>query len=234
MNVDHDRALLNAEEASKALRNLPDSSIEPEFFESIVIQPQPEQGDSLPLFGLLFFAILLSLLVWVGLSLLNQSRLPLLILGQPTKQPSTRIRDIEPIKVSSNRSLNYAVSDAWLTVTQQRISFDKTLQAELIDRASPAMAIQIKKIDSKSRSFDDALVKQLRTGEIEFFLSEQIQNLPNGLAQEAVASDGLVVVVAFADSPESIPQKLQGKVSLDQLRRIYTGEDPDYQVVLCS
>ena len=230
LNLDHDRSLLNAEEASKALRNLPDRLFEPEIFESAVIQKQSEQVDSIALLGVLFFTLLLGSLVWLGWRFWNNFPPPSPFSSAPPKQPS-RIKDVEPMQVGSDRSFKYAVSDEWLVAMQRRISFDRTLQAELVDRASPQLSAQLKKFDFiKGRLSDDALVTKLRTGNIKFFLSEQRENLPDGLTQEVVASDGLVVVVAFADSQESVPKKLQGKISFAQLQKIYTGEDFDYQV----
>jgi len=232
LNLDHDR-FINAEEASKALRNLPDRSVEPDIFESAVIQKQSEPINSTALLGVLFFTLILGLLVWLGWRFFSHSHLPPSFLFPAKKQSISKIKDVEPLKDVGDRSFKYAVSDAWLAVIQRRISFDKTLQAELGDRASLPLAAQLKKFDTlplRNRLSDDALVEKLKAGDIEFFLSEQKENLPNELAQEVVASDGLVVVVAFADSQESVPQKLQGKISLDRLREIYTGGASDYQV----
>ena len=232
LNLDHDR-FINAEEASKALRTLPDRAIESDIFESAVIQPSSEKIDLVALMGVLFFGLALTSLAWIGWRSWNHSSpLTLSTFSSPSKQFS-KIADVKPMAVAGDRAFKYTVSDAWLAVIQRRISLDKTLQAELGDRASLPLAAQLKKLDTlplRNRFSDDALVEKLKSGAIEFFLSEQKENLPNELAQEVVASDGLVVVVAFADSQESVPQKLQGKISLDLLRKIYAGEASDYQV----
>ena len=135
LNLDHDR-FINAEEASKALRTLLDRAIEPDIFESAVIQKQSEPINFTTLLGVLFFTLIFGLLVWLGWRSFSHSHLPSGFPFSAKKQSISKIKDVEPLKNVGDRSFNYAVSDAWLAVIQRRISFDKTLQAELIDRAS--------------------------------------------------------------------------------------------------
>lgn len=64
----------------------------------------------------------------------------------------------------------------------------------------------------------------IQKGEINFALGAWNNDLPEDLEQEVVAFHGIAVYVAFSDDyrQESIPSAFNGKISIKQLRRLYT------------
>lgn len=78
---------------------------------------------------------------------------------------------------------------------------------------------------------DQSLYQAMINGEIDFALmqldsSTAAQNIPQGFAADIVAYDGIVAVVPYSDATRkhNIAQRLQGEISLQTLREIYTGQ----------
>ncbi|MFB2977688.1 hypothetical protein [Microseira sp. BLCC-F43] len=97
------------------------------------------------------------------------------------------------------------------------VSYGKTLDQELKDR-EPRLA---------NYTFNPStlnVIEEVRSGRANFALTSYSENLPGDLQQEEVAYDGLVVFVAFSDNKrqQSIPSALDGKITLNQLRELYT------------
>jgi len=75
----------------------------------------------------------------------------------------------------------------------------------------------------------ESAIAQVKSGQINFALISQLNQQPLDLGSDLiavpVAYDGLGVFVAFSDATEQsgIPSQLKGKVSLSQLRQLYTG-----------
>ena len=67
-------------------------------------------------------------------------------------------------------------------------------------------------------------IEAVRNGEVDFALTGWNDELPEELEQKVVAYNGLVVFVAYSDwqRPNNIPRALKGKISLEQLRKLYT------------
>ncbi|KYC42246.1 hypothetical protein WA1_19900 [Scytonema hofmannii PCC 7110] len=79
-------------------------------------------------------------------------------------------------------------------------------------------------------SLNEAL-NQVENKKINFFITQHASNfgLPlqdKQLTSETIAYDGIVIFVPFSDAQRvgSIPQGLNGKISLEQLRRLYSGQ----------
>ncbi|GET42722.1 hypothetical protein [Microseira wollei] len=97
------------------------------------------------------------------------------------------------------------------------VSYGKTLDQELKER-DPRLA---------NYTFNPStlnVIEEVRSGRANFALTSYSDNLPDDLQQEEVAYDGLVVFVAFSDNKrqQSIPSALDGKITLNQLRELYT------------
>lgn len=75
----------------------------------------------------------------------------------------------------------------------------------------------------------ESAIAQIKSGQTNFALISQFNQQPLDLGTDLiaipVAYDGLGVFVAFSDATEqsSVPSQLKGKVSLSQLRQLYTG-----------
>jgi serine/threonine protein kinase len=79
-------------------------------------------------------------------------------------------------------------------------------------------------------SLNEAL-NQIEKKKVDFFITQHAGNfgLPlqdKQLTSETIAYEGIVIFVPFSDSQRegSIPQGLNGKISLEQLRRLYSGQ----------
>ncbi len=120
-------------------------------------------------------------------------------------------------------AINYAIEAdgiwSYILNTISLVSFNKTLAEELKTR-DPRLqnyTLNISKGD---------LIEAIRSRRADFALTTAIADLPDDMEQVEVAYDGLVVFVAFSDNKrhQSIPNALNGKITLDQLREIYTTE----------
>ena len=100
---------------------------------------------------------------------------------------------------------------------QSAVSYGKTLEQELKSRDS--------RLNGYTLKLTDDVIREVQSGRAEFGLTEWRDRLPSNLVQQEVAFDGLAVVVAFSDVKRSqnIPETLNGKISFDQLRQLYTG-----------
>jgi ABC-type phosphate transport system substrate-binding protein len=73
---------------------------------------------------------------------------------------------------------------------------------------------------------NENILEEIRSKRADFALTTFIKDLPDDMEQVEVAYDGLVVFVAFSDNKryQSVPNALNGKITLDELREIYTTE----------
>ncbi len=97
------------------------------------------------------------------------------------------------------------------------VSYGKTLDQELKAR-DPRLA------NYTFNTSTENVIEEVSSGRANFALTSYIDKLPDNLQQEEVAYDGLVVFVAFSDNKreQSIPSALDGKITLNQLRELYT------------
>lgn len=64
-----------------------------------------------------------------------------------------------------------------------------------------------------------------------FAITSLEDKIGNELDKKPVAYDGLLVFVAFSQNSFNLPQALEGKITLEQLRKIYTGEITNWQQI---
>ncbi len=57
-----------------------------------------------------------------------------------------------------------------------------------------------------------------------FAITSAIEDITDKLDKKQIAYDGLLVYVAFSKQKNNLPKALQGRISLEQLRKIYTGK----------
>ncbi len=81
-------------------------------------------------------------------------------------------------------------------------------------------------LDYRPQPSASAAIAQVQNQQAEFALSSLIDDLPADLWFSRVAHDGIVVYVAFsyATRDRNLPNQLNGTITLDQLRQLYTGE----------
>ena len=98
------------------------------------------------------------------------------------------------------------------------VSYGKTLEAEFKTRDA--------RLSNYTLNSTEIAIEKVRAGSADFALTTYIDNLPDDLQQDEVAYDGIVVFVAFSDNKrqQSIPSALNGKITLEQLRELYTNQ----------
>ncbi|HBL59255.1 MAG TPA: phosphate ABC transporter substrate-binding protein [Cyanobacteria bacterium UBA8803] len=108
----------------------------------------------------------------------------------------------------------------WDYVLQQPnlIAKDTTLAAE-INKRQPKLQLNYQ----PDRSWVEALA-QVRSKQSEFAIASLVNNLSYDLGHQEFAHDGLVVFVPFsyARRDKSLPSALNGQITIDQLRQLYT------------
>ncbi|MEQ8962480.1 MAG: substrate-binding domain-containing protein, partial [Coleofasciculus sp. C2-GNP5-27] len=169
---------------------------------------------------LLLLLLLLGLLIW-------------LLLGR--NQPQTAM-DTEPFPCCIEQvsgiptgTFTYTAEayGAWDYILEQPnlIAKDTTLAAELYQR-QPKLELNYQPVPTWTEA-----IAQVREEEAEFVIATPINRLGFSLDAEEVAHDGLVFFVAFsyAQRENSLPAALNGQISFEQLRLLYTGEITNWQ-----
>ncbi|MBD1909754.1 MULTISPECIES: hypothetical protein [unclassified Leptolyngbya] len=109
--------------------------------------------------------------------------------------------------------------------SQHSIALSRTLEQTLQERDA-----RLKQYTLQTTQED--VISVLRSKSAAFALTEWRTDLPEGFEQQEVAYDGLVAVVAFSDGNPSngnatllkgIPEQLEGRITVEQLRQLYTG-----------
>ncbi|MEG4395810.1 substrate-binding domain-containing protein [Microcoleus sp. BROC3] len=108
---------------------------------------------------------------------------------------------------------------SYILKTVSLVSYNKTFVEELSIR-DPRLKTYTLEISHEN------IIEEIRSKRADFALTTFIKDLPDDMEQVEVAYDGLVVFVAFSDHKryQSVPNALNGKITLDQLREIYTTE----------
>ncbi|RCJ17831.1 hypothetical protein A6770_33590 [Nostoc minutum NIES-26] len=113
----------------------------------------------------------------------------------------------------------------YLLTTSGLVSTGKKFDQELLARG---MKLQLKYVPEKSL---DQVIKKVIDKKADFFITNIIDNFEKQLKKknfiyQPIAYEGIVVFVAFSDSQRkgSLPEALQGKISFEQLRKLYSGQ----------
>lgn len=182
---------------------------------------QPQRSS--PVFGFLLALGLLTGLIglaWVALQVIYR-RDPILVITQPSETT------LAGVQVPSGKAQYLVKKDSiWGYVLKgsQLASYTQTLEQELRDRKPVLQSYVLKPSDQEVTTLS-------QLGSADFALTSAIAPFSNnsGLTEQVVAYDGLGVFVAFSDAlrDHSIPTALKGKITLEQLRQIYTGKLTD-------
>lgn len=107
------------------------------------------------------------------------------------------------------------------------IALGQTLEGELETR-QPQLQLSYQ----PQPSVEEALAA-VRSAEADFALTSAIDNLDAALNYEQIAYDGLVIFVPFsyASRANSLPQQLQGRMTFEQLRQLYTGQITNWREI---
>lgn len=118
----------------------------------------------------------------------------------------------------------------WSFVLRTKPESQSTLQ-ELLTKPKPDVDAQFiyqpeSSTDVKTTSVP---IDTVRKGKVNFALTSLVSSLTDDLDSEKVAYDGLLVFVPFSKKDQNLPKALQGQISLDQLRQLYTGKITNWQ-----
>lgn len=149
---------------------------------------------------------------------------------------------IQKVPAVPDGSFTYTAEQqgTWNYVLRQKnlIRPDQTLEQELRDR-KPKFALNFQpiRVPALGDEGDDAVLKAVQAGEIQppkaalpievdFGITSRLHNLSSDLEATTIAYDGLTVFVSFsyAKRKQGLPNALQGIITFDQLRRLYTGQ----------
>lgn len=97
---------------------------------------------------------------------------------------------------------------------------DKSFQEEIIEK-QPELNLEYFPENSPTE-----MLKKVKNREVSFTITSLIKDLEDVYDYQTFAYDGLVIIIPFsyAQRDDSLPRALNGKISLDQVRQIYTGE----------
>ncbi len=121
-----------------------------------------------------------------------------------------------------NGTWNYAL------LQNNLIAKGSTLEAELQKR-QPKLQLNYQPINvdnNVNKDSGQSLIAKLRSNQADFAISSASDNLRGDFVTQSIAYDGITVFVAFsyAKRNNSLPTALQGKITFEQLRQLYTGE----------
>lgn len=109
----------------------------------------------------------------------------------------------------------------WSYVQKQRnLTFQNQTLEETLEQSQPKLKLNFQPDDSLFKA-----IAEVQSGKIDFAITNLVNQLTPQLRYKEVAYDGLVVFVAFSYSKRdrSLPNALNGKISFEQLRDLYTG-----------
>ena len=162
-----------------------------------------------------------------------------IIKGKPPEMPTVQksiccIKKVEGTGALKQKLINYNVPTSettlkYLMTTQNIVSAEKTFPEELKNRVQKSLLFKINYKPVKT--IPEAIAKVINN-DTKFFITqhsdEELKNIPNAnkLITEKVAYEGIVVFVPFSDSQRenSLPEALNGKISFEDLRKIFRGE----------
>lgn len=134
----------------------------------------------------------------------------------------------------NKKRITYNVSTSettlrYLMTTPNFVAPRKTFPLELRHRIQKSKSLQL---NYKPVEKIAVAIANLKNNQADFFITEhseeEFQNIPNAneLESQPVAYEGIVVFVPFSDSQrdKSLPEALNGKISFEDLQKIYRGE----------
>lgn len=107
------------------------------------------------------------------------------------------------------------------TLLQKNLIAKGSSLEEELQKSQPKLQLTYQPV-----SDDQSVINQLRSNQADFGISSVISNSGGNFITQDIAYDGLTIFVAFsyAQRNNSLPTALQGRITFEQLRQIYTGE----------
>ncbi len=208
----------NAEIARQELLRLP----KVEFISSKFL---PEEVKLLPPAKKKYSRLLILLMSVLGLGVIGG--IAWLLFAKPQSSVAENNTPVpcclNKIKAIPNGEFTYTASAKgiweYVSLEEDLIRKDETLE-ERIQTAQPKLNLNYQPSESRAEA-----ISKVDSGEADFAIVPLIEPLPNSLKSEIIAYDGLVPIVAFSYSQrqKGLPNKLKGKITLNQLEQLYSG-----------
>ncbi|MBD2449726.1 substrate-binding domain-containing protein [Nostoc sp. FACHB-152] len=118
----------------------------------------------------------------------------------------------------------------WSNILKFRPTSDTSL-GDLLTHPKPDVNAQFNYQPVSSTNIQTASqsIEELTTGKAQFAITSLANDVSNNFNDQKVAYDGLLVYVAFSKKDQNLPKALNGQISLEQLRQIYTGQINNWQ-----
>lgn len=112
----------------------------------------------------------------------------------------------------------------WSFILGQNPENDKTKLNDILTNPKPDAKVTFtyQGIPSSEIAKVSKAVEEVQKGEKDFAITTLFDNITPDMNHKQVAYDGLLVFVAFSQNDSSLHKKLDGKISFEQLRGIYT------------
>lgn len=120
----------------------------------------------------------------------------------------------------------------WSFVLKQKLDDNKQLADILTNPKPEAKAIfQYDPVVSPDVQKPIQSVEEVQTAKKDFAITSLADNITDKLQKKQVAYDGLLVYVAFSKQDANLANKLGGKITLEQLRQIFTKKITNWQQI---
>ncbi|MDB9317000.1 substrate-binding domain-containing protein [Nodularia spumigena] len=120
----------------------------------------------------------------------------------------------------------------WSLIINQIVPIDNSTLKELLANPNPdaKMQFQYAPVISNLENTNEP-VAAVERGDKDFAITSLTKNVSDKLEEKPVAYDGLLVYVEFNSGHSKIANELGGKITLEQLRKIYTGKITNWQQI---
>lgn len=175
---------------------------------------------------------LLSLLTGIGLWLILRSQFTAQTSLARYQQLSVKkLADVSGLEPGEFKYLSEQ-DGTWSFVLKQPIR-DGTLE-RILQHPKPDVEAEFRlqgfqsTADPQEMPSPSALISQVQQGKVDFAITSLANELPSDLEKVQIAYDGLFVFVPF-NKGTTLPKALNGQISLENLRQIYTGTMTNWQ-----
>jgi len=187
----------------------------------------------------IILSIVFSTISFIGVVYFLTLRKNIEISVEPEKKEYSQIQNITNLP-NGNFTYTAAISEGswdslyYLNKNERTslVSFNKTFQQELQERG-----MKLKLNYQREPSIEVAFTK-LRNNKIDFLITNLVNYENNNFSNkdfkfQTIAYDGIVIFVPFSDSQRtgSMAEALNGKITFEQLRKLYTGKIKNWQEI---
>ncbi|MFN6486098.1 MULTISPECIES: substrate-binding domain-containing protein [unclassified Nostoc] len=207
----------NAFSARQELQRLPSASLA--LARRKEAEPEIEPVKKFPrLLVLLLSAMGLGMVGWLVWILINKPQ------PSTARENAPKVCCLKDVAAIPPGKFTYTSTrdGIWYYVLRQPdlIAKDRKLE-QTLQAAQPKLDLSYQPAESTA----DAIAK-VQSGQTAFAIVPLIQPLPTDLEAQIIAYDGIAVFVAFsyAQREKGLPQKLNGQITLEQLRQLYANK----------